>query len=414
MRLFIRFALLLAGSAALPASLSAQTPGNMPAAPPAPAAVSTNGSGPRIQFNTENYNAGTNPVGDTIRYTFAVTNTGDEMLVLSNVIPSCGCTTVGGAASGSATKWTREIAPGHSGIIPIQVATGNLRGQINKTVAVASNDRTRPNTTLQISGFVWLPIEISPQPTAYFNLMPDSTNLNTQVLKIINRMETPLTLSDPQCTTNAFSAVLKTNVPGQEFELTVTAAPQAHLPASLSTTIIQGQISLKSSATNKNPLTIPVFASISPEISIFSPGIQLPAGPLAQPRTSHITIRDNIADLALSDPVVNIPGADVSITMIQTNRIYVLSVVLPQGFEARSGQNAVLTVKTDNPRFPTLNIPVTFLPGAAQTAQPVATAPPARILLAPAAQAGLAASANAPNAPASTPGPALRANASQP
>jgi hypothetical protein len=424
MKLFIRVALILAGSAAFAACLSAQTPGGAVAAPPAPAAFSADGLGPRIQFNTENYNAGTNLAGDPIRYSFTVINTGDETLVLSNVIPNCGCTTVGGTAPGSAGAWTREIAPGQTGVIPIQVVTSNLRGQIAKTVKVISNDRTRPNATLQITGVVWLPIEVSPQPTAYFSLMPDSTNQNTQVLRIFNRMETPLSLSDPQSTTNAFSAVLKTNVPGREFELAISAAPLAHLPASLSTTIVQGEISLKSSATNRNPLTIPVFETIAPEITVFPPNIPLPAGPLTQPSTSHVTIRDNIANFTLSDPAANVPGVKVSMTMMQTNRIYVLTVVFPQGFAAQPGQNVVLTVKTDNPRFPEITIPVTLAPGVAlpipppQVLTPPADAaavwlarPPAPVpamppdpamrivLLPPAALASSAAPANATNAP---------------
>ena len=60
----LRFALILAGSAAVPVWASAQTPGGMVVAPPAPAAVSTSGLGPRIQFNTENYDAGTNLAGE--------------------------------------------------------------------------------------------------------------------------------------------------------------------------------------------------------------------------------------------------------------------------------------------------------------------------------------------------------------
>ena len=337
------------------------------------------------------------------------------MLVLSNVVTSCGCTTVGETSSGSAKVWTHEIAPGQTGILPIQVVTDNLRGQINKTITVIPNDRTRPSVTLQISGVVRLPIEVSPQPAAYFTLMPDATNLNTQTLRIFNRMATPLALSDPQSTTNAFSAALKTNVPGQEFELAVTAAAPAHLPASLNMTVIQGEISLKSSATNKNPLIIPVFATVVPEITVFPATIQLPGGPLAQPSTSHITIRDNIANLGLSDPAVNFPGINASMTVMQTNRIYVVSVVFPQGFAAQPGQNIVLTVKTDNPRFPTITVPVTPVPGMAQPVRPPVAAPPLRAsLLAPGPQATFVAPANVTNPLATTPNPASRANSPQP
>ena len=33
-----------------------------------------------------------------------------------------------------------------------------------------------------------------------------------------------------------------------------------------------------------------------------------------------VTILDNIADLAVSDPAVNVPGVGVALTMMQTNR----------------------------------------------------------------------------------------------
>jgi hypothetical protein len=405
MKPIISLALILAGSAAIPVCLSAQAPGSAFIGPPAPAALSAGGVGPKIQFNTENYAAGTNLAGDPIRFTFVVTNTGDETLVLSNVKPSCGCTTVGETTSGSTTTWTHEIAPGQTGVIPIQIITSNLRGQINKTIAVVSNDRTRPSVTLQVNGVVWLPIEVAPA-MASFNLMPDATNANTQVLKIFNRMDTPLSLSDPQSSTNAFSAVLKTNVPGQEFDLVISAAPPSRLPSSLNMTVIQGEIRLKCSATNRNPLAVTVFETISPEITVFPPNIQLPPGPLVQPITSTVSIRDNIGNLALSDPAVNVPGVSVSMRVLQTNRSYVLSVVFPLGFEAPRGQSVLLTVKTDNPRFPALNVPFTPVPGMAQPIRPAITVPPVPISLPPpAARAGLAVP---PIAAAAPPSPPLR------
>jgi len=412
--MFTHFALILAGSAAIPACWSAQAPGGTLPAPAALATLSSNSLGPRIRFNTENYDAGTNLAGVPIRYTFVVTNTGDDTLEISNAIGSCSCTVVGEGSARNA--WSlQKVAPGQTCRIPIEIVTDSLRGQINKTVTVISNDRTRPSMALQINGVIWLPIEVSPQPTVYFTLMPDATNPSTQTLRIFNRMGTPLALSDPQSTTNVFSAMLKTNVPGQEFELAVTAAAPAHLPATLSNTFIQGEISLKSSATNKNPLIIPVFETIAPEITVFPASIQLPAGPLAQPSTSHITIRDNIANLGLSDPAVNFPGVNASVTVMQTNRIYVVSVVFPQGFAAQPGQNVVVTVKTDNPRFPTIAVPVAPVPGMAQPVRPPVAAPPLRTsLLAPAPRATFVAPANVTNTPLSSPNPAGRADSPQP
>ena len=95
-----------------------------------------------------------------------------------------------------------------------------------------------------------------------------------------------------------FSGVLRTIVPGQEFELTVSAALSADLLRSSGTTVIQGQISLESSATNRNPLTIPVFGIIPPESAIVPAIIPLPVAPLAQSSNSASSrfVKDNVND----------------------------------------------------------------------------------------------------------------------
>ncbi len=255
--------------------------------------------------------------------------------------------------------WTpKKVAPGQTCRIHVEIVTDRYAAQsMAKFVTVTSNDKARPIVNLQVHGQVWLPIEVNPA-TALFNILAGAPAAATQSLRIFNRLDTPLTLSDPRSNTNAFSAVLKTNVPGKEFELTITAAQLPHRDAAFAPAIVQGEISLLSSVTNMNPLKIPILETLYPEITVYPADLQLPPEPLPQPLTNHITIRGNSADLVLSGAAANFPGVELSVNVVRTNRQYYLAVIFPAGFDIRANTNAALSVSTADPAFPLLRIPV--------------------------------------------------------
>lgn len=78
-------------------------------------------------------------------YEFAVTNTGNQPLVIQNIVASCGCTT---------PEWTKgPIAPGAKGKITAIYDPKDRPGAFNKTLSVYTN--TKPEVTvLTIKGEV--------------------------------------------------------------------------------------------------------------------------------------------------------------------------------------------------------------------------------------------------------------------
>ena len=144
-----------------------------------------------LQFNTENYDFGKVISGETINYTYLMTNAGDAVLEITNVKPSCGCATVGAG-------WAAD--PGRARLPPTNPASSPFRsipsgrGAIDKTVAVTSNDRSRPTVILHIRGIARRRFELS-QQTVSFMLKPDAASNTTTVIRIFNRTEEPLTLS---------------------------------------------------------------------------------------------------------------------------------------------------------------------------------------------------------------------------
>ncbi|MDR1601766.1 MAG: DUF1573 domain-containing protein [Tannerella sp.] len=79
-------------------------------------------------------------------YTFTVMNSGELPLVISRVVPSCGCTT---------PDWTKEpIAPGKTGDIKVTFNPQGRPGKFVKTINVYSNGKANGSYMLTIRGNV--------------------------------------------------------------------------------------------------------------------------------------------------------------------------------------------------------------------------------------------------------------------
>ena len=78
----------------------------------------------------------------SVAHTFVLSNAGDHLLVISDVVPSCGCTT--------ATLETYELGPGSSVELPIVIDTAGFSGLVTRTVDILSNDPATPNLALTL------------------------------------------------------------------------------------------------------------------------------------------------------------------------------------------------------------------------------------------------------------------------
>lgn len=98
-----------------------------------------------ITFDKTTFDYGTiKPSADGTRF-FTVTNTGDKPLILSNVKPSCGCTT---------PEFSQDpIMPGKSAKIKVGYNT-TLNGPFNKMIEVFSNDPANSRSVIYIKGNV--------------------------------------------------------------------------------------------------------------------------------------------------------------------------------------------------------------------------------------------------------------------
>lgn len=97
-----------------------------------------------IKWVTESHDFGDIPRGVPVSFEFAFTNSGDEALIIKDVITSCGCT---------ASDYTREpIMPGKSSKIKVTYNAASA-GAFTKSITVNSNSK-EASMVLLIKGIV--------------------------------------------------------------------------------------------------------------------------------------------------------------------------------------------------------------------------------------------------------------------
>ncbi len=343
------------------------------AAPGAAPAAAPDDSGPRIVFATNVYDFGKIKAGDPVKFTYSFTNTGNEMLIITNVQPSCGCTTAG--------DWTHQVEPGKSGTIPIQFNSGNYNGTVVKTVTVTCNDKTQPTIPLQLKGTIWKPIDVNPQ-FAVMTIPAESVTPVKTVVHIVNNMDEPLNVFTPESNNKAFSAELQTNTPGKDYSVTITGVGPFEAPN------LQGQITLKTSTTNTPTISITAWANVQQAIVVSPPQITLPAGPLPLKQTMTATIQYNGTNsLRLTEPTLDLKGVEVSLGETQPGKLFTATMNFPEGFEMPAGVSPQLIIKSSHPKYPEIKVPIAQLPRPVLIPQQPAAGPLTPVPITPAPHA---------------------------
>lgn len=299
---------------------------------------------PHIAFSESSFDFGKVKNTDTLKHDFVVTNTGNATLEITAVQPGCGCTMAG--------QWDRQIAPGQTGKIPIQLSVANFNGKIAKSITVSCNEPTRPTHFLQLHADVVRALDVQPQYISFTPTEGEATT-ETRTVKIANNQEQDIVIGTVQSSHPAFQTEVKAMRPGKEFELQITFA------GAVSNTPIHSIINIPVVG---NPAPLNVTAMAVPQ-SPFVTGptmLYLPTGALpAQFATRALTVNYNgRTDVKLSEPEINADGATVQLQEITPGKAYALNVAFPSNFQIPAGKLIEASVKTTHPKYPVLKVPV--------------------------------------------------------
>jgi Protein of unknown function (DUF1573) len=297
-----------------------------------PATPANASGGPKIQFESSTHDFGKAMEGEAVTYSYVFTNTGDATLQVSDV-HACHCLTFG--------SFTKQVEPGMTGTIPLSFNTSGLNGAVNRTITVVCNEKNHQSVQLLWKGTVWRALEVNPQ-TTILNLTSDNEQ-GSGVVRIVNNLDDPITVSDPQSNNPQFAAELKEIKPGKEFQVTISSVPP------LKAGNLHGEITLKTSSTRVPVIKITAYANVRAPIEADPQIVQVPVGPLIEEFKKTINlVNKGTKPIKLTEASINADGADVVLKEIQPGFKYEADLTFKQGFDMPRNQRPSLTIKTDS------------------------------------------------------------------
>lgn len=316
--------------------------------PPRAAATVANPSSPSPQLVVAErlFDFGTVQKGASLRHDFVIHNRGNAPLEISDVRPACGCTTAG--------EWTRTLAPGASGAIPLKFDSAQFSGPVTKTITVISNDPATPETVLEIKGIVRSPVMVS-HPVIIFPALTDPSQSATRSVTISHQVDGTLKLSDLTCDKPNFKPVLKEIVPGKEFELQVSTVPPFESGTHTA------RIELKTSNAEMPTITVQAVVTVLPAVQIAPTELMFPIAKLAAPEKRYVVVLNHRGgDLQVSDLETNARGVEFAVQRNPDGRQFTITLNFPAGFDAAAGDRMYFRGKTNHPGAPTFSVPIVF------------------------------------------------------
>jgi hypothetical protein len=281
--------------------------------------------------------------GDIVHYVFKLKNTGDAPLEIF-ARPNCGCTVA---------NFDKVIPPGAEGKIEADLNTASFRGRILKTIDVSSNDLDRPRTNLHLLANVVSLVQILPTETPLLALKGEGPTVKELELRPTGKE--PIEIIRADCSVPYASVQLEpienAGGTGKAYKLRLTVQPEAPLGRSVLlvtafTSSVREPRIYFTAICDKGILAIPQ--------SVFMGAL---TSKTVQPVTQILTLTRSDGDFH----VLKVESEDANLKVqpeaLAGSHQYRLTVTYQGGWPVGAVRSKI-TVLTDDPRQPRIEIPV--------------------------------------------------------
>jgi hypothetical protein len=308
--------------------------------------------GPKMMVPEKIKDMGKVAQGEVLDVDFPIVNEGDETLEIKAVRPTCGCTVA---------DFDREIAPGETGYIKSKLDTRDFSGPISKSILVMTNDPQDPTTTLVIKTEVHPYVQVLPRALVRFNAVRHEP-MEQKITVVADEEEKDFRVTGVKSSAPFLLASVRP-VPSDQL-LAGKSAQQYEVVLTMEEDPPVGPVNAILEIETNHPkakrVPVKVFGVVRALLHVTPSQIQFGSVEAKKQPGRNVIVVNN----RTGNTPVNVTGAKVNdaafeteVVTIERGRRYQITITVKP--DAESGpRDAMLTLETSDPEFPTLEVPV--------------------------------------------------------
>ncbi len=314
------------------------------------AAVPAFAQAPKMVVDQMVLDFGTVTQGVTVDATFTLRNQGDATLEVRAVRPTCGCTVA---------KFDPEVAAGGTGTIHATLDTSSFKGPISKSLLVMTNDPEKPSVNLVLKADVQPIIEVLPRPVVRFNTI--QLQPVTEKVVVVTELEKPfkitgVTSSVPYITSQVRALEEGERLEGKQarqYEVALTLAENAPVGP------VNAEITIATDNPKAKEVPVRVFGVVRALLQVTPTQLQFGQVEASMQPGRNVVVVNNreVEPVQVTGAEVNDPAFEAAVLTIEDGRRYQVTVTVKPDASPGS-RDASLTIRTTDPQFPTLQVPV--------------------------------------------------------
>lgn len=287
--------------------------------------------------------------GERVSYEFTVQNEGDQVLQITEVKPSCGCTVA---------EYDKTIQPGGTGRITAVVDTTNFKGPIAKSVKVFTNDPTNPRVNLVIKANIKAHVEIEP---GYARFVAVHGEPNAKSVQRVWSKEKPdleiLGAKSPYphvkvSYTEATTDEREGGISGNQWQVTVELDTDAPVGP------MADYIDVTTDHPERQTIRIPVSGFVRPVLSVTPRAADFGRREVTEPQTASLEVRNMSKSAVNLDEIsTDIEGLQAEIEPLEEGRLYKVLLTLQPGIK-KGRFRGLITINTTSSKQPVLEVNV--------------------------------------------------------